>query len=523
MKTTNKIFRYLLTVAFAIASVFGVYAQEYDDMYFNGKDRKKQESEKKAIRDSVRKAEEALMSKNINPDYMDRLDEYEGDTEGGYYEDDYVDNQFQSDRVDLYDNNRIYTYSDLDDIYWSNPVLYRNTVFDPFYRSRLRTFGWASNSFYNPYNRWDFYDPYDYYYGGVRISVGWTWGNRYVRPWNRGWGYNYYDPFCVSPWGYNSYSYYGNSWGSRNNWGYYGNNRTTIIVNNFENDNGLRRGRRVSRGSSYGRIANNSNGSSTGNIGRRPSGGRVADNTNGSTIPSRRTSSYNRDSRNTQSGRVATNSMENRGTRTDLNRSRGTYEDRNMRTYSQLSDSRTLQRNSSSDFNRAIRNNNTDVINRTRTNTNSFDRTRTNGNSIDRTRTDLRSNSNSSNSIRTRSNYGINRSSNSNSTIRNSSYHRSNSNQSSGINRSTNSRNTINRSGSNSSKGYTPSRSSNNRSSGFSRSNSSSSRSSGMSRSNSSSNRSSGMSRSSSSSSRSSGSSSKSSGSSRTSSRRGGN
>ncbi len=522
MKNSRSILGFLLTGIFTISGTLVAYAQEYDDMYFNSRDRQKEEMKKKAERDSIRKAEEALLSKNVNPDYMDRLQDYEetGD-DAGYYNEEFAQDALDSDRpINIYNNyyGNGWNNRNFDDIYWSNPALYANTMYDPFFRNRIRfnrwNAGWYDPWAWDPWYSpgwgwgWNTWAPVNRFYGGVTISYGWSWGSRWARPWYGGWGYNYYDPFCYSPWGYNNF--YGNRWYG-GGWG----NRTTIIVNNFDNDRGFRRGRRVSRSSSFGRLASNNNGTSTNNISRR--NGRIDKDT---PVMTRRTSSYNSDSR---SGRIASNTVGTRQTTrsgSDIVRSRGTYESRNMDTYTQRSMDRTLNRSRTQVADQGFRSRSTTQ----RSNSSSVNRNR----SLD----DRRTNTSSFRDIRSRSSMGNTNfgrssrstsSSNSNRSLTRGINSRSNS---SGYNRSSSNRSSnYQRSNTGSSRGYTPNRSTN-RSSGYNRgsSSSSSSRSGGYrsSSSRSSSSRSSGMSRSSSSSSRSSGTSSRSS-SSRSSSRRGGN
>ncbi|MDH5599229.1 MAG: hypothetical protein OEY34_08890, partial [Cyclobacteriaceae bacterium] len=82
--------------------------------------------------------EEGAEKRNINPDYLDRYvsEDTVVSEEDEYYDEDYVTEQLENEdaNITIINNYGTTYFRDLDDVYWSNPVLYRNTIFDPFYR-----------------------------------------------------------------------------------------------------------------------------------------------------------------------------------------------------------------------------------------------------------------------------------------------------------------------------------------------------------------------------------------------------
>lgn len=136
---------------------------------------------------------------------------------------------FSQEYDDMYFNandRTVYDESFLDDIYWSDPILYANTIYDPFYRMRMRT----RVSFW-------YYYPYYAFYRPLRWSVsyssyyGWSWS----------YGYNHWP----------SYSYYG-YWPTYHSYYYPQRNYyNTVYVINKERNRNYTNGRRVSRSNTY--------------------------------------------------------------------------------------------------------------------------------------------------------------------------------------------------------------------------------------------------------------------------------
>ena len=199
-------------------------------------------------------------SKTLNPDYglpQDAQNEtLYGDEE--YYVENH-DDAYMDKAVDEYlrNNSTARRYStpsygrNFDDVFYSDPLYYQGTIFDPLYRSYYGVYSpFAYNPYYRPYS--SFYRPW-----GPRVSVNLAFG------FGSGWG-SYYDPFYYGGgfgygYGYGSpYSRYGYGYGSA--WcppSYYGGYNNTVVINNIENSNpgNVRYGTRQPRGGSY--IVNN--------------------------------------------------------------------------------------------------------------------------------------------------------------------------------------------------------------------------------------------------------------------------
>ncbi|MDH5397773.1 MAG: hypothetical protein OEX02_06490 [Cyclobacteriaceae bacterium] len=354
MKTKSKITGLLASIFSIFAIMTTAVAQEYDDMYFRSKDRKvnKKETPVSAKQEVTLDTldQDEVPDKYANPDYLDRVESYNSEESGdeGYFDEDYDLEEADGKNVTI---NNYYGRSSWDDIYWSNPWFYRNTVYDPFYRVRV----------YSPYRHYRRYTHYHnpYYYGsGFYITSGWGWSSV-----SYGWASHYepyyYDPYYYDPWGYSSYThrhhhYYGG--------GYYYPTTTRVVYANssYQNYDGrtIRRGQRSSRSSISGRYAYNSAGTSSGStgvVGRKSTstGGRYA--SSNQPIQTRRTQSI----ASSETGRTGATSgryvaePESRTvpTRAGYTRSTGrtsnfapdrTYESRNLTTYKTRSENKTL-------------------------------------------------------------------------------------------------------------------------------------------------------------------------------------
>ena len=223
------------------------YAQvEYDDMYFNGKDREKLNAQKEKETDSYallsgkksKKTEElydssnptdSYSARNINPEYVSRSNaETAAADEDDYFDANY---QYQYNTASQYNN-----WNNNFNSWYSRPSWYSPSWYGPAYN------GWNSpyySSWNNPWNDpyyYDYYSPYSSpysYYGGSSWSMSLTWGNPY-----------YYNPYSYGPaWGWGS-AYYCRNW-------YYP--RTTVVVvnnNDYTAGRKVTYGRRSSRGGS---------------------------------------------------------------------------------------------------------------------------------------------------------------------------------------------------------------------------------------------------------------------------------
>lgn len=235
---------------------------EYDDLYFNKADRYPVMTDGTT---AVQRTESdggvgvGYNSKTLNPDYgLPQDAELDGYSSDEYYVEDH-DDVYMDQAIDDYlrnnSNARRYStpryYSNFDDVFWSDPLYYQGTMFDPLYRSYYGVYSpFAYNSYYRPYS--SFYNPW-----GPRISVSLGFGfgygswNRYYDPFYYGGGFGYGYGYGYGP----SYGrYYGSAWCPPS---YYGGYNNTVVINNIETSNpgNVRYGTRQPRGTSY--IVNN--------------------------------------------------------------------------------------------------------------------------------------------------------------------------------------------------------------------------------------------------------------------------
>ncbi len=239
-----------LMVGFAVPGIS--QDKEYDDMYFTKKDRKVKaetavlvenvEANAEKAQEYVKNNEGSYSEQNVNPEYISRYGVTQTGDESSYNEDEY------------------YTDTRPEDAQASD---YQVPVVNNYYNYG----GFAGGGYGYPGS---FYSPYGFNRGwNVSIGIGfgfgwgsWGWGRPYYG-WGRpyGWGAGFYDPF----WGYDPFyggfagGYYGYGWGRPyyGGWGYPGYGwgypgygwGNTIIINNPEYANNVRRGAGPSRGS----------------------------------------------------------------------------------------------------------------------------------------------------------------------------------------------------------------------------------------------------------------------------------
>lgn len=231
--------KFVLASLVATLTVLEVSAQraEYDDMYFRGKDREKNnaiaaEENIPVVKNKKQKSQEAIeeennsnptdsySARNVNPEYVSRENsEQASEDETNYYVEGYApasNNQFSY-------NNSYYNNSN-----WARNSYYANSGWNsPYYGGC----GYCNSGvgMYSPFN-YGYYDPfmmpvYGYGYPSYGWRSGWsvsfTYGN-YWSPWGYG-GYNPYNNF-YNPYygyGYSNYYYGGNNYnyeGSRPNY-----------------------------------------------------------------------------------------------------------------------------------------------------------------------------------------------------------------------------------------------------------------------------------------------------------------
>lgn len=234
-------------------------AQEYDDLYFNGTDRKTVKLSKEAR--ELSKAQtaagykelstntEEFASKNVNPEYIARYKQSEESAEnaetGRELSDDdyYVENFNLSPGYDSLMNSAKYNRD-----YTSAPR-YNNSFFNP---------SLSFNSFYGM-------GPGAFWGPSMGMSIGMSWGmgsmyNPWMNPWNMGFGMGmpfggFYDPWMMGypawgmpyggfydPWMYGSMYSWNSPWGW-NRWNNpyrygYGFGAPIIVVNNPDFNNG---------------------------------------------------------------------------------------------------------------------------------------------------------------------------------------------------------------------------------------------------------------------------------------------
>lgn len=222
----------------------GSFAQvEYDDMYFNAKDRSELNAMKTSGALAMKGKKKSMLeefndnptdsysARNINPEHVSRSNSRTAqEDEANYFITDYNQKTASG-----YSN----WYSGFNNWYnspWYSPGMYGSCCNS-----------WNS-PYYSPYNSWgspwydSFYSPYGYSpYGGYGGYSPYGYGGG--SGWNVGFGYSFgspYNPMSMSPWGWSAgYSWY-NSWYPRS---------TVVIVDNNVNSRSVRYGKRPTRDS----------------------------------------------------------------------------------------------------------------------------------------------------------------------------------------------------------------------------------------------------------------------------------
>jgi hypothetical protein len=223
-------------IMLAIVSLLGmggVFAQavEYDDMYFNSRDRKKLNEQKAsgelvfASREKLKKVDEdqveatnptdSYSARNINPEYTSRAQTQSAQDDEDYFVNNY---QYNRNQYNNWNNNFNQGYNDP----W-----YRSNYYYPRINSRNSPYYGYNSYGYNSYNS-PWYDPM-WSYNGWSSSFGLSFGNS----WNYGWGgnYNYWNQpyYGYDPYFGGGYGYGGGYW---NNYRYPG---TIVVINGGEN------------------------------------------------------------------------------------------------------------------------------------------------------------------------------------------------------------------------------------------------------------------------------------------------
>ena len=282
-----------ITVVLILAGFISAISQiEYDDVYFSGKDRKREVSQTPktmkspdqaiTVNQSHTKAKPVLASgytgRTINPDHQPGT---VSTVSSSYFTPNYqpmgVNNQLN--KNPMYPSNNYYPYNS----YGNN-------------------FG---GGYYSPYNAWGY--P-SYGYGGFNSGYGWNSCNYGMNSYYSGWGNPYYGYGMGYGYGsfYGSWSGYGSSYGS-----YYP--TTVVVINSTDTHINRVYGKRLSRSTDY---SNNATSYTTSSRGTNVSttsgsqGGRVA--TSGTSASNtyyqrgwRQNPSINPTATNTNSGRAS--------------------------------------------------------------------------------------------------------------------------------------------------------------------------------------------------------------------------
>jgi hypothetical protein len=244
MKPAN-IFFPMLLMAF-VAS--GAFAQdEYDDMYFNSKDRAKVLASRSTLEP---KTEKKVKAKDAD-DEINPTDSYSARSVNPEFTSRSNSESAQADNEDYFVSNyKVQTQSQFNN--WNRN--YNSWYNDPWYSSAYFGSGinrWNSpyyGSYYSPYSS-PWYDPY--YTNGWSSSFSYYYGSN----WNYGWGMNYGYGCPNNYWNNSWYSPYYSSWYSPFNsyspYGYYGYNSPVIVVIGENNNRGPVYGKRSTRGTSF--------------------------------------------------------------------------------------------------------------------------------------------------------------------------------------------------------------------------------------------------------------------------------
>jgi hypothetical protein len=305
------IFFMMLSLLMAANTV--VAQDEYDDMYFNKKDRQKitasrvnsqvmeRTSKAMAKADEDVNPTDSYSARNVNPEYTSRANSEVAQVDN----EDYFDNSYQLQRqTQMTQWNR--NYNNWYNNSWYTPAYYGagiNRWNSPYYGSYYDQF---NSPWYDPYYRSAWSSSFSYAYGN-NYNYGWGMNSGYGCPnnyWNSSWyspSYSsWYSPF--NSWGYSPYGY----GGYRN--GYYGYPTTIVVV---ENGHQPVYGKRGTRGTTFVQPSNNRSRSVS-------TTGRTTDNQGGRVTTRKQDEYYQRTWSNTTTGEPAR--QDNRST-TQYNRS----------------------------------------------------------------------------------------------------------------------------------------------------------------------------------------------------------
>lgn len=240
----------ILTTVLSSMISMAAFSQEFDDMYFNSKDRAKLNEGKISADIGIARNTQAAnqqqvntrinptdsySARNINPEYSSQIDATTANSAN--------DNYFVADYQPSGVNQNLSNCNCNSGTYY-NPYYGNNAFNNPYYYGNMGGFGSPYGSYYPSY----YGSPYSAFSPGLSMSLGYGWGG-YSPGFYSGLGYgygsygNFWNPYSYygSPWGYNSYYY----------------PRQVIVVNGDNGGRNVVYQKRASRSSSLNNNVNN--------------------------------------------------------------------------------------------------------------------------------------------------------------------------------------------------------------------------------------------------------------------------
>lgn len=261
-----------LGLTVSLSSVQVIQAQEYDDMYFNNKDRKsvkldKQARELSKVQNSstyraTSASTEEFASKNVNPEYIARYkqpEEQAGETQvNASGQDYYVENYNTPPAIEELAASSKYNRDYTSAPNFSSTFFRPSLAFNSFWGMGMGMgmgigMGMGMGSMHNPWM-----NPWNMGFGGWGMGMG-SMYNPWMNPWNMGfggWGMpmgGFYDPWMYggmySPWAMNSWGnpWMMNRWNNPYRFGMMGWGAPVFVVNNPAMREGLNYEPRSSR------------------------------------------------------------------------------------------------------------------------------------------------------------------------------------------------------------------------------------------------------------------------------------
>lgn len=249
---------FLSLLAVSVTMVAAAQVVEYDDMYFNSKDRAKVLASKPLTLKNISSEHEVATSinptdsysaRNVNPEYLSQSKvNPSGSAEPAPY--------FIPDYSPTAINQNLKSSSSSS---WNNCNC-ASSFNNPYYGSPYGSYYPSMSSMYG-------YNPYGYGYNGFNSMYNSGWSSMISIGFGMGTGMGGYYPYGGSSWGMGygmgmggsplwnyGFNYYGGGYGYNS---YYPNN--VVIINNDNNNRNVANGKRASRSSDLNNIVNSSN------------------------------------------------------------------------------------------------------------------------------------------------------------------------------------------------------------------------------------------------------------------------